>query len=198
MDLCPALAAIAFVILTLTFLLLPEGHQPDHAVSLRPDRFWPASWAIFKEAQFLTYTLWPEPSPLPDSLPLLPDPRPILFMDGFHLGAGKAFGAVFAVLVMGFIGGNQVNIFLLRKFTSQQIFLAALLMQVLTGMLFFAGMRGHVIGLRATLLLFFIFLSCIASTPIRMRRRWGSRVSRFDRGPEPRRFWAFCRWVRVR
>src|SRR5580698_9797450 len=29
------LAAIAFVILTVTFLLLPEGHQPDHSVSLR-------------------------------------------------------------------------------------------------------------------------------------------------------------------
>jgi MFS transporter, DHA1 family, multidrug resistance protein len=65
---------------------------------------------------------------------------------------------------MGFIGGNQVNIFLLRKFTSQQIFLAALLMQVLTGMLFFAGMRGHVIGLRAALVLFFVFLSCIGFT----------------------------------
>ena len=155
------LAAIAFVILTLTFLLLPEGHQPDHAVSLRPGPILAGFWAIFKEPQFLTYTLAGAFSFA--GLFAFVAGSPILFMDGFHLGA-KAFGAVFAVLVMGFIGGNQVNIFLLRKFTSQQIFLAALLMQVLTGMLFFAGMRGHVIGLRATLLLFFIFLSCIGFT----------------------------------
>ncbi len=155
------LAAIAFVILTLTFFLLPEGHQPDHAVSLRPGPILAGFWAIFKEPQFLTYTLAGAFSFA--GLFAFVAGSPILFMDGFHLGA-KAFGAVFAVLVMGFIGGNQVNILLLRKFTSQQIFLAALLMQVLTGMLFFAGMRGHVIGLRATLLLFFIFLSCIGFT----------------------------------
>jgi MFS transporter, DHA1 family, multidrug resistance protein len=155
------LAAIAFVILTLTFFLLPEGHQPDHAVSLRPGPIVAGFWAIFREPQFLTYTLAGAFSFA--GLVAFVAGSPILFMDSFHLGA-KAFGAVFAVLVMGFIGGNQVNIFLLRKFTSQQIFLAALLMQVLTGMLFFAGMRGHVIGLRAALVLFFVFLSCIGFT----------------------------------
>ncbi len=76
----------------------------------------------------------------------------------------KAFGIVFAVLVMGFIGGNQVNIFLLRRFSSQQIFFAALIVQVLIGIVFFAGIHTHLVGLKATLVLFFVFLSCIGLT----------------------------------
>ena len=84
-------------------------------------------------------------------------------MDGFHMST-KAFGLTFAGLVMGFIGGNNVNVFLLRRFTSQQIFLAALAMQVFVGAIFFLGLRAHLIDLRGTLILFFIFLSCIGFT----------------------------------
>ena len=65
---------------------------------------------------------------------------------------------------MGFIGGNQVNVFLLRAFNSQQIFNGALIAQVTIGLVFFVGMRSHVVGLAATLVLFFIFLSCIGLT----------------------------------
>jgi len=84
-------------------------------------------------------------------------------MDGYHMGS-KAFGLVFAVLVMGFIGGNQANVFLLRRFTSEQIFLSALIVQVLIGTLFFIGTRGGFLGLKSTMTLFFVFLSCIGLT----------------------------------
>jgi DHA1 family bicyclomycin/chloramphenicol resistance-like MFS transporter len=76
----------------------------------------------------------------------------------------KAFGLTFAVLVMGFIGGNQVNVFLLRRLSSQRIFFHALLFQVFTGLIFFAGTRTHVIGLPAMLVLFFLFLLSIGLT----------------------------------
>jgi DHA1 family bicyclomycin/chloramphenicol resistance-like MFS transporter len=88
---------------------------------------------------------------------------PIIFMDGYHLGA-KAFGLIFAVLVMGFIGGNQVNVFLLRRFSSQKIFFYALAFQVFIGAIFFTGAHMHVIDLRATLVLFFFFLLAIGLT----------------------------------
>jgi MFS transporter, DHA1 family, multidrug resistance protein len=155
------LAAIAFVILTITFFLLPEGHQPDHSVSLRAGPILGGFWSIFRDPQFLTYSLAGAFSFA--GLFAFVAGSSIIFMDGFHMGT-KAFGIVFAVLVMGFIGGSQVNIFLLRRFTSQQIFLAALVMQVFVGMIFFAGIRGHMVDLRATLVLFFIFLSCIGLT----------------------------------
>ena len=155
------LAAIAFVILMCTFLLLPEGHQPDHSVSLRPEPMLRGFWMILKQPQFLTYTLAGAFSFA--GLFAYVAGSPIIFMDGFHLGV-RAFGIVFAVLVMGFIGGNQLNVFLLRRFTSQQIFFAALILQVAIGALFFAGMLIHMLGLKVTLVLFFGFLSCIGLT----------------------------------
>lgn len=155
------LATIAVAILTITFFFLPEGHQPDTSVSLRPGPMASSFWIIFKDPQFLTYTLAGGFSFA--GLFAFVAGSPILFMDGFHMGT-KAFGIVFAVLVMGFIGGNQMNVLLLRRFSSQQIFLAALVLQVITGAVFFAGMRAHVLGLAATMVLFFVFLACIGLT----------------------------------
>jgi MFS transporter, DHA1 family, multidrug resistance protein len=155
------LAAIAFVILALIFFLLPEGHQPDHSVSLRPGAILAGYWNIFKVPQFVTYSLAGAFSFA--GLYTFVAGSSIIFMDGFHMGT-KAFGIVFAVLVMGFIGGNQVNVFLLRLFNSQQIFNGALLAQVAIGIVFFVGMRSHVVGLAGTLVLFFLFLSCIGLT----------------------------------
>jgi DHA1 family bicyclomycin/chloramphenicol resistance-like MFS transporter len=155
------LAAIASAILALTFFVLPEGHEPDHSVSLRLGPIMAGFWSIFRDPQFLTYSLAGAFSFA--GLFAYVAGSPIIFMDGFHLGE-RAFGVVFAVLVGGFIGGNQVNVFLLRRFTSQEIFFGALSVQVVTGLLFFAGMHSHLLALRGTLVLFFVFLSCIGLT----------------------------------
>jgi MFS transporter, DHA1 family, multidrug resistance protein len=155
------LAAIGFAILTLIFFLLPEAHEPDRSVSLRMWPIFADFWAILREPQFLTYVLAGAFSFA--GLYAFVAGSPIIFMDGFHMST-RAFGVVFAVLVMGFIGGNQINVFLLRRLTSRQIFFAALLSQVLVGLLFFAGTESHVVGLPATLILLFLFLSCIGLT----------------------------------
>jgi DHA1 family bicyclomycin/chloramphenicol resistance-like MFS transporter len=155
------LAIIASIILALTFFLLPEGHQPDHSVSLKPKPILLGFWNILKDPQFLTYTLAGAFSFA--GLFTYVAGSPIIFMDGFHVTT-RAFGIIFAVLVMGFIGGNQLNVALLRRYSSQQIFLTALLLQVVIGIVFFAGMMGHVLALPATLVLFFVFLSCIGLT----------------------------------
>ncbi|WP_263356375.1 multidrug effflux MFS transporter [Acidicapsa ligni] len=155
------LATIAFTILVLIFFHLPEGHPPDHSVLLHPPHMLRSFWLIFRSPQFLTYALAGAFSFA--GLFGFVAGSPILFMDGFHMTT-RAFGMTFAVLVMGFIGGNQMNVLLLRKFTSQQVFLAALLLQVATGILFFFGMRSHLLGLAGMMVLFFVFLTCIGLT----------------------------------
>jgi DHA1 family bicyclomycin/chloramphenicol resistance-like MFS transporter len=155
------LASMAFVILILVFTMLPEGHQPDHSVSLRPGPILNGFWKIVRNPQFLTYTLAGAFSFA--GLFAFVAGSPIIFMDGYRMGT-KTFGIVFAVLVMGFIGGNQLNVFLLRRFTSQQIFLSALILQVLIGSFFFIGTRGGFLDLKETMALFFVFLSCIGLT----------------------------------
>ena len=155
------LGANAFIILTLTFTLLPEGHTPDASISLMPKPIIQSFWTIFRQPQFITYALAGAFSFA--GLFAFVAGSPIIFMEGFHMRP-KAFGLTFAVLVMGFIGGNQVNVFLLRRLSSQRIFFHALLFQVFTGLIFFAGTRTHVIGLPAMLVLFFLFLLSIGLT----------------------------------
>jgi DHA1 family bicyclomycin/chloramphenicol resistance-like MFS transporter len=155
------LAAIALIILALITFLLPEGHQPDHSVSLRPPHILDGFWTILRNPQFLVFALAGSFSFA--GLFGFVAGSPLIFMDGFHMSA-KTFGLIFAVLVMGFIGGNQVNVALLRHFTSRQIFFSALLVQVATGLVFYAGTLAQILALPAILALFFVFLSCIGLT----------------------------------
>jgi DHA1 family bicyclomycin/chloramphenicol resistance-like MFS transporter len=155
------LGGYAFVTLVLIFFLLPEGHIPDTSISLKPKPIVENFWMILRQPQFITYALAGAFSFA--GLFGFVSGSPILFMDGYHLGT-KEFGLVFAVLVMGFIGGNQANVFLLKRFTSQRIFLNALIFQVIMGSLLFAETRMHLIGLRGLLVLFFFFLLSIGLT----------------------------------
>jgi DHA1 family bicyclomycin/chloramphenicol resistance-like MFS transporter len=118
-------------------------------------------WSILEDPQFLTYALAGAFSLA--ALFAFVAGSPVIFMDGFHLST-KAFGMVFAVLVMGFIGGSQLNVWLLRKVTSQRIFRSALIAQASVGVLLFVGARCHWIGLTGTLALLFLLLSCIGLT----------------------------------
>jgi DHA1 family bicyclomycin/chloramphenicol resistance-like MFS transporter len=155
------LACIAAATLAVTIFLLPEGHRPDPSISLKPKPILSSFAAIFKQSQFYTYAFAGAFSFA--GLFTYVAGSPIIFMDGFHVSA-QAFGGIFATLTMGFIGGSQVNVFLLRRFTSELIFSRALLFQVLTGLLFLVGTRNGWFGMTATLILFFVFLSCIGLT----------------------------------
>jgi len=155
------LGMIALVILTLVFFFLPEGHQPDPEISLKPKPILTGFASILREPQFCIYALAGAFSFA--GLFAYVAGSPLIFMDGFHVSA-RIFGGIFAVLTMGFIGGNQLNVFLLRRYSSQQIFSFALFVQVTIGVLFFAGKQQPWLGIAPTLVLFFLFLSCIGLT----------------------------------
>ncbi len=155
------LASLAAIVLTLTFLFLPEGHAPDQTISLRPQDILRDFTAILKQPQFCTYAFAGAFSFA--GLFAYVAGSPIIFMDRYHVSA-RVFGAIFAALTMGFIGGNQANVALLRTFNSRQIFTGALTVQSIVGLLFFLAARLAWLGMPGTLLLFFLFLSCIGLT----------------------------------
>lgn len=155
------LGIYALITLILIFVALPEGHRPDSSVSLRPAPILAVFWSILRQPQFYTYALAGAFSFA--GLFAFVSGSPILFMDKYHLST-KMFGLAFAVLVMGFIGGNQVNVFLLSRFNSQQIFFYALLFQVIMGVALLAGTAAHVLGLPTMMVLFFFFLFSIGLT----------------------------------
>jgi DHA1 family bicyclomycin/chloramphenicol resistance-like MFS transporter len=152
------LAVIVIFILLITFLFLPEGAAPDVTVSLKVAPMLATFVAIFKHPQFYTYALAGAFSFA--TLFIYVAGSPIIFMELFHVSP-KAYGGLFALLSVGFIGGSQVNIFLVRKYSSEKIFHTALVCQVITAIVFLIGVVNGWFGLIAVIILFFILLSCV-------------------------------------
>ncbi len=155
------LSVIVVVILLIIFFFLPEGHQPDRSVSLGLPSIVKGFGIIFRTPEFLAYGLAGACSFA--GLFAYLAAAPSIFMSTFHLNA-KTFGIVFALLSVGIVGGGQVNILLLRRFTSERIFSITLFLQMMTAVLFLAGTLMGWYGFYAHVSFFFIFLSCIGFT----------------------------------
>jgi len=152
------LALFAFLNLMIVWWFLPEGHAPDRSISLMPAPILRNFAEVLRERQFLTYAL--SGAFAFSGLLVYVAGSPILFMEVFHVSA-RTFGAIFAGLSVGFIGSNQVNVLLLRKFTSEQIFRGALLVECPASLLFLVGSIYGWFGLAPTLVLLFIALSSL-------------------------------------
>jgi MFS transporter, DHA1 family, multidrug resistance protein len=149
------------LMLAVSAWVLPEGHEPDRSIQLRPLPILRNYVEVLREPQFLTYAL--ASAFAFAGLLVYVASSPIVFMEVFHVNA-KEFGMIFAGLSVGFIGSNQVNIFLLRKFSSEKIFLAAMWLVCPAGLLLLAGTICGWFGLWSTLAMLFIILSALGLT----------------------------------
>lgn len=152
------LAAIVSLILANVVLFLPEGHEPDVSVSLRFVPILKSYWSILREPQFFTYA---GAGALSFSgLFAYVAGAPIIFMDIFKVSP-QVFGGIFAGLSVGLIGASQINIFLMKHFRSEQIFMAGLIAQTVVGGIFLVGSFVDAYGLVSTVVLLFLFLSSL-------------------------------------
>jgi DHA1 family bicyclomycin/chloramphenicol resistance-like MFS transporter len=156
-----ALGGVVAAILAAVLLLLPEGHTPDPDISLRPGPILTEYLSILRHPRFATFAGAGAFSFA--GLFTYVAGSPIIFMDGFGLDR-REYSLVFALLAAGFIGGSQVNVWLLRRTTSERLFLIFLVAQVVTGVIFLAGAAAGGYGLVGTLILLFVFLSCVGIT----------------------------------
>jgi DHA1 family bicyclomycin/chloramphenicol resistance-like MFS transporter len=156
-----ALAAVVVGILALVLALLPEGHTPDAGISLRPGPILAEYLSILRHPRFRTYAGAGAFSFA--GLFTFVAGSPILFMDGFGV-SGRAYSLIFALLAGGFIAASQVNVVLLRRWSSERLFLGFLAAQVAFGALFLAGTWAGVLGLGGTLAVLFGFLCCVGVT----------------------------------
>ncbi|HSY18103.1 MAG TPA: multidrug effflux MFS transporter [Candidatus Acidoferrales bacterium] len=152
------LSVFVVVMLAVSAWVLPEGHEPDKGVSMRPLPILRNYLEVLKEPQFITYSL--AGAFAFSGLLVYVASSPIVFMEVFHVSA-KQFSAIFAGLAVGFIGSNQINVFLLRKYTSEQIFLGTMLVECPVALLLLVGTIYGWFGLPATLVLLFIALSAL-------------------------------------
>lgn len=155
------LSVIVFIMTLVTIFLLPEGHAPDTSVSLKPRPILTGFRDILLEKKFYIFALAGTFSFA--GLFVYVAGSPAIFMDDFHLGA-KAYGLVFALLSVGFIGGSQMNHLLTRKYRNEQVFKTVLMLQVATSALFLAGVLNNWYGLTAHLIFLFILLACAGIT----------------------------------
>jgi DHA1 family bicyclomycin/chloramphenicol resistance-like MFS transporter len=151
------LAALAGVLLTVVFFFLPEGHAPDPTISLKAAPMVKTFIAIARQPQFYTYTLSGALSFA--SLFIYVAGSPVIFMEIYKIGP-QAYGGIFALISIGFIGASQLNILLVRRFPSPILFRGVLTIQLI-GALVFLVWAWNGIGLYATIALFFLQMSCI-------------------------------------
>ncbi|HEX3798091.1 MAG TPA: multidrug effflux MFS transporter [Verrucomicrobiae bacterium] len=152
------LSVVVCLNMAAVFWLLPDGHKPDTSVSLKFVPIIRNFLDVLREPQFTTYAL--SGAFAFSGLLVYVAGSPIIFMEVFKVSPGM-FGGIFAGLSVGFIGSNQVNVLLLRKFTSVQIFRGALLVECPAALLFLVGTHFGWFGLPSTLVLLFIALSCL-------------------------------------
>ncbi|HEY0244882.1 MAG TPA: Bcr/CflA family drug resistance efflux transporter, partial [Mucilaginibacter sp.] len=84
-------------------------------------------------------------------------------MEVFKVSA-KTYGWIFAGLSIGFIGSSQVNNLLIKRFKSEQIVFCALLVQVITTVVFVIGAVNGWFGLAGTICTIFVLLCCVGTT----------------------------------
>jgi DHA1 family bicyclomycin/chloramphenicol resistance-like MFS transporter len=152
------LSAFVLVMLAVSAFVLPVGYEPDRGIKLRPLPILRNYAEVLKEPQFLTYAL--ATGFAFSGLLVYVASAPIVFMEVFHVST-KQFSAIFAGLAVGFIGSNQVNILLLRKCSSEQIFRRAMIVVCPLGTLLLVGTIFGWFGLWATLVLLFVTLSAL-------------------------------------
>ncbi len=154
------LIIIVLVIVLLTYLYLPPAAPPDTSVSLKPKPIVLTFWSILSNTQFITYTL--AGTFAFATLFIYVAGSPVIFLDVFKV-TPRAYGLIFSLLSCGFIGSNQINILLLKKFTSRQIFRVALLCQIVLAAVFLLGAINHWFSMTGIIVMLMLTLSCLGS-----------------------------------
>jgi DHA1 family bicyclomycin/chloramphenicol resistance-like MFS transporter len=152
------LALIAVVIFMAVIFALPNRHEPDRGLSLKPIPIINGFYNVLKVPQFYTYTFSGSVSFA--GLFAYVSGAPMVFMKIYHV-SGTAFGWIFAGLSVGFIGSSQVNNLLIKKFSSEQIVPVVFIGQLLTAILFLMGTLNSWLGLPGVIIMIFLQLSCV-------------------------------------
>jgi DHA1 family bicyclomycin/chloramphenicol resistance-like MFS transporter len=149
------LAAFALFLIIVIGLLLPEGHQPDPEISLRPRAILNGFATIIRHPQFYTYAVGGAFAFA--GLFVYVTGSPIIFLDSFHVDP-RGYGLIFAALAMSFIGGSQLNIWLTRRHADRKIFRLALICQNIVMLVILVGTLGGWYGLMANIVLLMLYL----------------------------------------
>lgn len=127
------LIVLAILIVGMMHRYLPTGYQPDAQQRINVKRMLNTYFSIAKNRLFLIYTLASACSFT--ALFVYVAASPMMYMQTYGMTA-QQYGLSFAVLAAAFIGGNQINIVLLRSIHSERIFSVSLIAQGVLALMF--------------------------------------------------------------
>lgn len=153
-----ALVGIGFFVLTLAVFFLPSVYVPNKDHSLRPILIIKNYWSILRDPRFYSYSLAGAIGFSGMFAYLAASPT--IFMEIFKVSE-QTYGLIFALLASGLIGASQVNVVLLKYFRNETILRGGLTGMVTMGVVFFTGTYYGVFGLVGTLIVLFLYLSCV-------------------------------------
>jgi MFS transporter, DHA1 family, multidrug resistance protein len=149
------LALISASMLTAVLFILPESRGADRSVSLAPQAVLGKYWNVVKQPAFIVYGL--AGGFTLGSLFAYVGGSPFIYMEKFHFTQTQ-YGLLFSLNSLGYIGGSQVNRYLLKRAGSLRIAEVAAIWVAVLGFLMvlsavLPGVSGYVM-----LVLLFLFL----------------------------------------
>jgi MFS transporter, DHA1 family, multidrug resistance protein len=150
------LAVITLLILIAAYFFLPKGRGADPSVSLKPKAVAKNFYSVVRNPQFLVYAVTGGIASAAPFAYIAGSPN--VFMNLYGL-TEQQYGWVFALLAFAMIGSTQLNHFILRKFTSEQVIRFALLYQTFTGMVLVAGVYVQWFNVYTLIAMMFIFFA---------------------------------------
>jgi DHA1 family bicyclomycin/chloramphenicol resistance-like MFS transporter len=151
------LTILSVLLLAAVAIWLPESKQPDASFSLKPKPILESFWIVLRQPQFFTYAVTGAISSA--GLFAYLAGSPYVFMKLFGTSE-QLYGGIFALIAAGLITSSQLNNWLLKKYSSQQIVKSTLTIQTIAGILLFAGTAMGWLNLYSTIGLIFVYLSC--------------------------------------
>lgn len=152
------LTGLGIFVLSLALFFLPSVYVPNKEHSLHPLMIVKGYWEILKNPLFYAYSLAGAIGF--SGLFAYLAASPTIFMEIFKVSE-QNYGFIFALLASGLIGASQINVQLLKRFSNKAILRGALIGMVCMGAIFFLGTYFNVFGLTGTLIVLFLYLSCV-------------------------------------
>ncbi|HMI65680.1 MAG TPA: multidrug effflux MFS transporter [Cyclobacteriaceae bacterium] len=150
------LAGLTALILIAVYFVLPTGRTADTSLSLRPGAVMKNFNSVFRHPQFLVYMLTGGIATSAGFAYIAGSSEVMITILGF---TEQQYGWIFAFLAFGLIGSTQLNHILLKRFTSQQLILAALVYQTVVGLVLVVGTWYHWLSPLGLIGLMFVFLT---------------------------------------
>lgn len=151
-----SLAVLGAITLAGTYFIVPKGREPDTEMSLKPKPIIQKFSRVAKVPKFYIFALVSAISS--SGLYAYLSASPVLFGQVFEV-TKKEYAIIFAIIALGMTTANQTNVYLLRKFSSEQISLVALFFQIAAGLTLTITTYFGILNLYTTIAAIWFFMA---------------------------------------